>query len=141
MIEYVSTSLVGEVDNIFINQIWEERKMAKKRSRKCDPKYRSKQKSGKRRRQKARQEKRRLLYQGTGNIYQRVNFSFPDEGDEELCMARVDSGQICWCAEICECRVCQEGHRAAGLEPCTQVLEHECPEACRACPNYKPCWK
>ena len=126
--------------------------MAKtKRRFKETPKWRTKQSLRNKRRRKARKdkvEKRKLKNSFYVDIPDELaQVSYPDEGDAELCKARVAGGMKCWCAEHCDCRRCQKERREKGEQRCLTPIGdcigaiYECPDACRECSNYKPCWR
>ena len=117
--------------------------MAKtKRRFKETPKWRTKQSLRNKRRRKARKDKEQKSKCNVNSFrLSKLNqISYPNEGDPELCKARVDGGMKCWCADYCHCNDCQHSRYENGREPCTGAIQ-ECPDACKKCSNYKPCWR
>ena len=118
--------------------------MAKtKRRFKEIPKWKTQQSLRKKRRSKARKEAKgkRKVNSFCRDVLAELNqVSYPNEGNAELCKARVDSGMKCWCADHCHCRVCQHEKYLNDRQRCDQAI-YECPPACMQCSNHKPCWR
>ena len=63
------------------------------------------------------------------------NVSYPNEGDPEVCKARVEKGMECWCRDRCSCRTCQEKNGTTCKD-----AKYDCPEACKKCSEYQKCF-